>query len=181
MDKPEYANSKCKIKDIIMNEQPFEIINQFDETYSDPPPKVRESARGLVIKDGKILLTYEANINNYMSPGGGVEQGETLEECCIRELREESGYDVKPVERFVTVNEFSLGTLYVSHYFLCEITGECEQSLTPTEIDHGVCPRWLPLEEAIAVFGTYEDKPPDKASLYLREHTVLNRYLEKIK
>ena len=164
-----------------MNKHTFETINQFDETYTENPERVRDSARALVIKDGKVLLTYEANTGIYMSPGGGVETGETLEECCIRELCEESGYDVKPVERFVTVNEFSLGTLYVSHYFICEVKGECEQSLTPTEIDHGVCPRWLPTEEAIAVFGTYEDKPPDKASLYLREHTVLNRYLEKIK
>ncbi|MBQ6931844.1 MAG: NUDIX domain-containing protein [Clostridia bacterium] len=164
-----------------MNKHAFEIINQFDETYSDPPPKVRESARALVIKDGKILLTYEANIDNYMSPGGGVEEGETLEECCIRELREESGFEVKPVERFVTVNEFSLGTLYISNYFLCEVTGECEQCLTPTEIDHGVCPRWLTLDEAVTVFSTYAGRPPDKASLYLREYTVLSRYLEKIR
>ena len=164
-----------------MNKNFAGTINQFDETYTDPPPKVRESARALVIRDGKILLTYEANIDNYMSPGGGVEQGETPEECCIRELREESGYEVKTVERFVTVNEFSLGTLYISNYFICEVTGECEQSLTPTEIYHGVCPRWLPLNEAIAIFSTYPEKPADKASLYLREYTVLNRYLEKIK
>ena len=109
-----------------MAKHTFETINQFDETYSDPPPKVRESARALVIKDGKVLLTYEANTGIYMSPGGGVETGETLTECCIRELREESGFEVKPVERFVTVNEFSLGTLYISNYFICEITGECE-------------------------------------------------------
>ena len=162
-----------------MNEKPYETINQFDETYTENPERVRESARGLVIKDGKILLTYEANIDNYMSPGGGVEEGETLTECCIRELREEAGCEVKPFERFVTVNEFSLGTLYISHYFLCEITGECEQSLTDTEVYHGVCPRWLKLDEAIKVFSTYPDKPADKASLYLREYTVLKRYLEK--
>lgn len=157
----------------------YEIINQFDETYSDPPPKVRESARALVVKDGKILLTFEANTGIYMSPGGGVEQGETLEECCIRELREEAGCEVKPVERFVTVNEYSLGTLYISHYFICEIIGECERNLTETEIDHGVCPKWLTLSEASSVFSTYTQRPPDKASLYLREYTVINKYLEK--
>ena len=164
-----------------MNKHTFETINQFDETYTENPERVRDSARALVIKDGKVLLTYEANTGIYMSPGGGVETGETLEECCIRELCEESGYEVKPVERFVTVNEFSLGTLYISNYFICEITGEGEQSLTETEIYQGVCPRWLTLDEAVAVFSTYVGRPPDKASLYLREYTVLNRYLEKIK
>ena len=162
-----------------MYEKPYEIINQFDETYTETPERVRESARGLVVKDGKILLTCEARTGIYMSPGGGVEEGETLTECCIRELREEAGLTVKPVERFVTVNEFSLGTLYISHYFLCEITGECKRSLTDTEAYNGVRPRWLTLDEAIAVFGTYPEKPADKASLYLREYTVLNKYLEK--
>ena len=152
-----------------------ETVTQYMEIYSSPPERVREASRAIVVKDGKILLTYEKNTGVYMSPGGGVEPGETLEECCIRELKEESGYVVKPLEHFITINEYSFETLYVSNYFLCEIESECEQSLTETEIDHGVTRRWVDLDEAYEIFSTYPTKEQDHMSLYLREYTVLGK------
>ena len=156
----------------------MEIINQYSIHFDDPPKKTRPASRGLVIKDGKVLLTYEQNKDVYMSPGGGRENGESYEDCCIRELKEESGYDVIPFEPFLIINEYCFDTCYEAHYFLCEITGEGKQSLTPTEIDHGVCPRWLPIDEAIEIFSHYDEKTEDLRSLYMREYTVLNRYLE---
>ncbi len=161
-------------------EKAKEIINQYNTVYSDPPERVRESARAIAVQNGKILLTYEENTGVFMSPGGGVEDGETLEECCIRELREEAGVKVKPVEHFITINEYSFETLYISNYFICEITGEAEQSLTKIEIEHGVTPKWLKLEEAMKIFSAYPEKRPDIRSLYLREHTVLGRYTKHI-
>ena len=117
-----------------------ETIVQYARTFSDPPEKVREASRALIIKDNKLLLTYETNTNVYMTPGGGLEPGETLEECCIREIMEEAGYEIKPLNRFVTVNEYCFETLYVSNYFICEITGECNRHLTEIEIEHGAVP-----------------------------------------
>lgn len=162
-----------------MNSQPSEIINQSDSTYSETPEKVRQASRAIVVRDGRILLTHESNTGVYMTPGGGLERGETLEECCVRELKEETGFVVQPFERFVTVNEYCLGTLYVSNYFICEITGDCEQRLTDIEVEHGAHPQWLPLDEAIEIFSTYPSKTPDVGSLYLREFTVLNKFLKK--
>ncbi len=158
-----------------------DIINQYNLVYSNPPERIREAARAIVINDGKILLTHETNTGVFMSPGGGVENGETLEECCVRELKEETGFEVKPVERFVTVNEYSFETLYVSNYFICEVTGECEQNLTEIEVEHGAKPEWLDLDKAIEIFSAYPEKHPDVRSLYLREYTVLNKYIEHIK
>ncbi|BDC92123.1 hypothetical protein TRBR_02200 [Treponema bryantii] len=36
-------------------------------------------------------MGYESKNNKYIIPGDGVENGETLEECCERELVEETG------------------------------------------------------------------------------------------
>ncbi len=155
-----------------------EVINQYAKTYSDPPEGVRRASRGLVIRDGKILLSYEANTDVYMSPGGGLEEGETLEECCVRELREETGYNVKLLYPFVIINEYCFETMYESNYFVCEVLGESSNALTEIEVEHGLMPVWVEIEKALEIFGAYASKREDIASLYLREFTVLNKYLK---
>lgn len=156
----------------------IESIKQYAKNYSDPPEKERIASRGLIIENGKILLSYEKNTDVYMSPGGGLENGESLSECCIRELREETGYEVKPIKHFLVINEYCFETLYISNYFLCERVGKSKQSLTDIEIEHGITPVWLKIEKALEIFGGYASKREDIASLYLREFTVINKYLE---
>lgn len=155
-------------------------INQYAKTYSDPPERIRPSARGILVENGKILLSYEKNTGVYMSPGGGLEEGETLEECCKREIREETGTEVEPSEHFITINEYCFETLYNSNYFLCKKTGESESSLTETEIEHGITPVWMDIDEALAIFGDYASKREDIASLYLREFTVISKYVKEV-
>lgn len=159
----------------------METINQFSIHYDFPPKKIRPAARGLVICDGKVLLTYEKNTDIYMSPGGGKEADEGFEECCIREIKEESGYDVKITAPFAVINEYCFETCYEAHYFICEITGKGEAQLTSSEIEHGVEPRWLPINEAIEIFSSYGEKAEDHGSLYRREFTILNKYLDEEK
>lgn len=159
----------------------FESLNQYAKTYSDPPEKIRQAGRGVIVKDGKILLTYENNTGVYMTPGGGLEEGESLAECCVRELKEEAGYIVKPLTQFLKINEYCFDTMYVSNYFICEITGECERNLTEIEIEHGAVPQWVDFDTAVAIFREYDMYREDIASLYLREYTMLNKYLAFIK
>ena len=155
----------------------IETINQYAREYIYPPKKERIASRGLVIENGKILLSYEKNTGVYMTPGGGLEVGETLEECCVRELKEETGCIVKPLKEFLIINEYCDETLYISNYFLCEKTGMSNQSLTDIEIEHGITPLWTEIDDALKIFGEYRSKSADIASLYLREFTVLNKYL----
>ena len=88
----------------------------------------------------------------------------------------EAGYEIKPLNRFVTVNEYCFETLYVSNYFICEITGECNRHLTEIEIEHGAVSVWLDISQALEIFATYPSKPDDIMSLYLREYTVIGKY-----
>ena len=158
----------------------IEIINQYAEIYSDPPERERIAGRGIVVRDGKILLSHELNTGVYMTPGGGIEDGETLAECCRREVREESGYEVNPLFTFLKINEYSFETKYVSNYFVCEVTGEGERTLTDIEVEHGMVPEWVSIEDALDIFGTFDEKTPDVRSLYIRELTTINKYLEII-
>ncbi|AIE80308.1 Nudix hydrolase family protein [Bacillus cereus] len=50
---------------------------------------------GILIEDEKVLLVKQRVANrNWSLPGGRVENGETLEEAVIREMREETGLEV---------------------------------------------------------------------------------------
>ena len=58
----------------------------------------------IIIKDNKILLHKNDNKDNYCLPGGGVQFLETSEEAIIREIKEETGLDIK-VDSFVSTIE----------------------------------------------------------------------------
>ena len=150
------------------------------EHHDDPPQKVRHSGRAIIIKDGKILLSHELNTDIYMSPGGGLEENEHLEDCCKREVEEETSFIVTPSCEFVTCYEYCFETLFISHYFPCVITGMGKSALTPTEIEHGITAEWVDIEEALKIFGKYDEMREDWRSLYLREFTVLNKFLKKL-
>jgi len=156
-----------------------EVVELRSEHHSDPPERIRHSGRAIIIKDNKILLSHELNTDIYMSPGGGLEENEELSECCEREVEEETAYLVTAGSEFITVEEYCFETLYISHYFPCEIVGQGKSALTPTEIDHGITAEWVEIEKALEIFGKYEEKREDWRSLYLREFTVLNKYLQK--
>ena len=69
----------------------MKIIEIFGENRYPEYETIREGCRGIIVRDGKILLSYEKNVDQYMIPGGGLEEGESLTECCVRELKEEVG------------------------------------------------------------------------------------------
>ena len=161
------------MKTLITKDGDLKIITQYAREYIDPPERIREGCRAIIVKDNKVLLSWEERKDVYMSPGGGVEEGESLEECVVRELGEEAGFRVKVIKPLFRVNEYCFETLWVNNYFLCEIEGECERHLTESEEYNKVKPVWIDIEKAIEIFGTYESKATDRASLYLREYTVL--------
>lgn len=153
-------------------------INIYGDNRFPEHSKVREACRGIVIRDGLILLTYEVNTDQWFIPGGGLEGSESIQQCCIRELAEETGYVVNPQHHFVTINEYYEEWLFISHYFICEITGKTHRLLTEREAEVGLEPQWIPLQEAISIFSKHQDYAHDemKRGAYLREFKALSAY-----
>lgn len=141
--------------------------------------KTRVGCRGIVIKDSCMLISHEVNADYYLIPGGGLEAGETPEECCAREVCEETGYAVKPVSHFLTINEYYEEYKYISHYFLCDLIGESEQSLTENEIKRGLVPEWISPDKMLELYAKHGDfaaTNEEKRGAYLREYTALMEY-----
>jgi len=100
----------------------------------------RPRACAAILNDDKILMVcHQTPSRTYWTfPGGGVEEGETLEQAVIREVKEETGLDVKVV-RLLFEEDYGAG---ISYCYLAELIGE-NMELTLN---------FLPEEESI--FGT---------------------------
>lgn len=140
--------------------------------------RTREACRGIAMRDGMILLSYEVNTDQWFIPGGGLEAHESIEQCCVRELAEETGCVVKPLCHYLTIHEYYEEWKFTSYYFICEITGETQRLLTKREAEAGLEPRWIPLQEAISLFSRHQEYAHDemKRGAYLREYEAIKVY-----
>jgi len=71
---------------------------------------MRESAGGIIKgPDGRIVLVYEQG-NSWSFPKGGVEEGETVLQAAIREIKEESGItEITLVQELGSYKRYSIG------------------------------------------------------------------------
>lgn len=67
--------------------------------YKNPVP----AAGGFIVEDGKVLMVkrkYPPREGYWSFPAGFMEWGETPANCCIREVKEETGLDVEVTSSF---------------------------------------------------------------------------------
>ncbi len=88
------------------------------------PGSVR--CQGAILRDGRILLIQQRHFEDgrtyWLLPGGGMEPGETEEECVRREMREETCLEVSVV-RLLTVDPDPIGYYETLNTYLCSVTG----------------------------------------------------------
>lgn len=81
----------------IISKQSALSEEEVQESFAMQPgyitPKI--DVRAAVFRDGKILLVKEANDGRWSLPGGWADVGDTPSQAIIREVREESGFDVR--------------------------------------------------------------------------------------
>ena len=104
--------------------------------------------QGAIVRDHHLLLIRHQHHDDgrtyWLVPGGGIEPGESEEDCVRRELREETGLEVQ-IERLL-VDEAALpGGIYrwMKTYLCSVLSGEAH-------------PGYEPEEEAAAVYAIVE-------------------------
>jgi ADP-ribose pyrophosphatase YjhB (NUDIX family) len=79
---------------------------------------------GAVVADGRVLLARRAKpplLGRWSIPGGTVELGETLEEALVREMAEETGLEVEPLEILTVFDRIErAGADVVFHYVIVD-------------------------------------------------------------
>jgi 8-oxo-dGTP diphosphatase len=78
---------------------------------------------GLLVDDGRILVTDEFRLNTFMTkfPGGALEFGEGTIDCLKREFREELGMEIDVVSHFYTTDFFQQTELLPANMQLINI------------------------------------------------------------
>jgi ADP-ribose pyrophosphatase YjhB (NUDIX family) len=100
----------------------------------------RVSAGAIVIRGDEILLVRAKNSegNDFLvAPGGGVEIDEGIDQACIREVREETGIEVRPCKILFIEDLVWENKRVVKVWFLCVITG-AELKRTQGAIEEGL-------------------------------------------
>ncbi|MEL0628564.1 NUDIX hydrolase [Psychromonas aquatilis] len=131
-------------------------------TPEHPQCFTRIATRAIVIRAQKILLMYTQRYNDYSLPGGGVDQGESLEEGLKRELSEETGaYDINNIKAFGLYEEFRpyrhdkyythCNVMHMLSYcYTCDIAEQlAAMKLEDYEIKNGMRVSWVDIDEAI--------------------------------
>ena len=72
---------------------------------------INQKGKMLIIK--RAVRKEKAYPGLWDLPGGGVEEGETLQEAATREAKEETGLDIKPEENYFYVYHYDDKDLYV--------------------------------------------------------------------
>lgn len=153
------------------------IVLQYQNVINPDVPRI-EASRGIMNKNHQCLMVHIPEAQAYMTPGGGIEVGETFEECLIREFQEETGYIIEKYEAFLIVEEHFDDCIYVNHYY---VVAASKQGLT----SHTVAEREQQLESVWINESDLHDLllkplPIVVRTMHTRELIVWNQYLKNI-
>lgn len=154
-------------------------LKDYEESW---PRSKRPSVRGIIWKDDKLAMIHSIKYDYYKFPGGGIESNEAHEATLIREVKEETGLNVKPE----TIKEYGFvlrlqksdsleNTIFEQEnfYYTCEVSEEAgEQKLDAYEAEEGFTLEFVTPEEAIRTNQNCRCTEWDKAMVE-RETRVL--------
>lgn len=105
-----------------------------DEIAQQFGGRVRIRVCGIVVNENKILLVKHNGLGPHgfywSPPGGGLELGETTEQCLVREIREETGINVT-VGKFMFCNEYiNLPLHAIELFYNCSVVSKRQPEAT---------------------------------------------------
>ena len=142
-------------------------IEQFGTSYD-----LRKSARAILLNEkGEMATQYLKNYTYHKLPGGGVNQGENIEDALKREILEEVGCTceiVRPLGMTIEYrNKYKL--LQISYGFVAQVVGDIgNPQLEADEVEEGHETLWMKPSEVIEKM---KDDTPGK----FEGHFILER------
>lgn len=113
----------------------------------------------LINENNEVLVSDEFRFGQRFTkfPGGGLEWGEGLEDCLLREYLEETGKKIKVKSHFYTTGFFQQSAFnekdqLISVYYLVELLEDSEMEVSTKQFDFKLeegaqSLRWIPLDK----------------------------------
>ena len=132
----------------------------------------------VIVRDGKILISPQWKENGFVFPGGSVELGEDHVVGLVREVREETGYQIKPRGIIDVFTSFYINfkTGRAQHSVLIFYTADVVKGHVSTqgfdehEKQYAKKARWVTLDELKTMKFTCNTQEPIK---------IIRKYLEE--
>ena len=148
----------------------------------------RDSARSIIISNGKIAMIHSKKYDYYKFPGGGIENEEDPIETMIRETQEEAGLTVIPetVKEYGYVhriqrsdNDPSECFIQDNYYYLCDAAdGLVSQNLDEYEKKESYQLEYVEPSLAIQKNRSVKDSPYNRM-MFEREARVLEMLISE--
>jgi 8-oxo-dGTP diphosphatase len=108
---------------------------------------IKKIAGGVIINDLQEVLLLKRKAEDFMGeifelPSGNLEQGESIEEGLIREIKEETGLEVDRIEMYIDSFDYLSGSGKKSREFNFEVRVKNHNNIVLTEHDEY---RWIKL------------------------------------
>lgn len=149
---------------------------------------VRDSARSIIISNGKIAMIHSQKYDYYKFPGGGIENGENPIEAMIRETQEEAGLTVIPetIREYGYVHRIQKSDrdpsecfVQDNYYYLCDAVGGLgSQDLDEYEKQESYQLEYVAPAFAIEKNRTVKESPYNRM-MFEREARVLEMLLSE--
>ncbi|MFA0962995.1 NUDIX domain-containing protein [Roseivirga sp. BDSF3-8] len=140
------------------------------EVFGD---RLRVRVCGICLMDGGLLLTEHKGLGPqgrlWIPPGGGMQYGESAEECLVRELKEETGLEIA-AGKLLFVHEYINAPLHALELFY-------EAKITGGSLTKGIDPELAENEQIIQQSKFMGQEEIEGLNKELR-HEILKRYTD---
>jgi len=151
----------------------FKTSNQIDENWN-----IRQAMRAVLFNQNKqIALMYIAKYDVYKLPGGGVDRGENLKTALVREIKEETGCQIKASNPIgIVIEKRNRWKMFqLSYCFIAKTNGVGENlKLTEEEKEAGFSLHWVnSIDTAIKLINKNQSNRYDDKYIKARESAIL--------
>ena len=173
-----------------MNKEPWDrvvsknnksALNKYSYIEYSPEPDVLRKAGGIIFNKSLTKVVMVLNKCSFLKgehkwglPKGHLELYEKINKGAMREIKEETGLDIKilPEHRCIKINN--------SYYYLIVLNTDNECELAPIDTNEIIYSKWIELANIGQINKNYDTRSVFKTSKLLKIRNIIKTHRQKL-